>query len=786
MSMLDRKLLRDLARLWAQALALALVMACGVATILIAVGASRSLEETRNAFYERYRFATVFSGARRAPLHLESRIEAIRGVAGAELRIVRPVLLDIEGMAEPATGMAVSVPDFAEPAVNRLYLRKGRLPEAGRDDEVAVVETFADAHKFTPGDRFKAVMNGRKRELTIVGIVLSPEYIYAIGPGDLVPDNKRFGIFFMSQKALSGLFDMEDAFNDVALTTRRNADLRHVVDQLDEILKPYGGSGAYERKDQISHAFLDSELTQLDAMARVIPPIFLFVSAFLVNMILSRLVALEREQIGLLKAVGYSDFGIGWHYAKLVIVIALVGLAIGAAAGTWAGQGLTRIYAAFYSFPFLIFRSDPDLYLIAGGITLLAALAGATRSIWSIRNLPPAVAMRPPAPTRYRSFLGQTQGQHLLSQMTVMAIRHLIRWPVRSAFTVLGTSMSVALLITALFSLDSVDEMIDTIYFKAERQDATLTFADERGPRALEAALSLPGILRAEPFRATTVEMRNGHYSRRLSVVAKEPEADLSRVLDVDQNPVELPPSGIMLTERAARLLHLRTGDRVTVEFLEKDHRITELTVTGIVQSYVGLNAYMSLEALDRAMPEGPRISGVRVEIDHNELDRVYDEIKQTPALASIALQGVSRKNFRNTIAENINVMTTVYVMLAVIITIGVIYNSARIQLSERARELASLRVLGFTRMEVSGVLLTELGIIVVLAQPLGWLLGYLFAWGVAKGFESDLFRIPLVVSDKTFAFSSLVVLAAAFVSALIVRRRIDRFDLVAVLKTRE
>ncbi|MCG6858505.1 MAG: FtsX-like permease family protein [Salaquimonas sp.] len=786
MSMLDRKLLRDLVRLWAQAMALALVMACGVATILIAVGASRSLEETRSAFYERYRFATVFSGAQRAPLHLKDRIAVIRGVSAVELRIVRPVLLDIEGMAEPATGIAVSVPDFTDATVNRLYIRKGRLPEAGREDEIAVVETFATAHKFEPGDRFKAVMNGHKRELTIVGIVLSPEYIYAIGPGDMVPDNKRFGVFFMSQKALAGLFDMEDAFNDVVVTTRRNADLRYVIEQLDTILKPYGGTGAHERKDQISHAFLDSELTQLDAMARIIPPIFLFVSAFLVNMILSRLVALEREQIGLLKAVGYSDMAIGWHYAKLVIAISMAGLIIGAIAGTWAGAGLTRIYAEFYSFPFLIFRSDPDLYILAGGVTVLAALAGATRSIWSILNLPPAVAMRPPAPTRYRSLLGESHGQHLLSQMSVMAIRHLVRWPLRSAFTILGTSMSVALLVTALFTLDSVDEMIDTIYFKADRQDATLTFTDERSPRALQAAANLTGILRAEPYRAATVELRNGHYSRRMSVFGIPPGADLSRVLDLDQNPVTPPPSGLMLTERAAKLLHLKTGDKVTVEFLEKDHRVSELTVTGVVQSYVGLNAYMSMEALDRAMPEGPRISGVRVEIDHNALGQVYDEIKETPEIASIALQGMSRKNFRDTIAENINVMTSVYVILAVIITIGVIYNSARIQLSERARELASLRVLGFTRMEVSGVLLTELGIIVVLAQPLGWLLGYSFAWGVAKGFETDLFRVPLVVTDRTFAIASLVVLAAAGISALIVRRRIDHFDLVAVLKTRE
>jgi putative ABC transport system permease protein len=357
---------------------------------------------------------------------------------------------------------------------------------------------------------------------------------------------------------------------------------------------------------------------------------------------------------------------------------------------------------------------------------------------------------------------------------------------VRSALTVLGTALSVALLITALFSFDSVDAMIDTIYFRAERQDATLTFADERGPGALASAASLPGILRAEPFRATSVILRNGHFERRMAIIGLPRDSDLARVLDMDLNAVTPPPSGLMLTERAASLLKARIGDRLTVEFLEKGRRTVELTVTAIAQSYVGLNAYMRLDALDRAMLEGPRISGVRVEIDKNALGAIYSRIKEIPAIASIALQGVSRQHFRDTIAENITVMSTVYVILAVIITFGVIYNSARIQLSERARELASLRVLGFTRMEVSSVLLTELAIIVVLAQPVGWLLGYGFSWAVEKGLQSDLYRVPLVVTDKTFATASLVVLFAALVSALIVRRRVDRFDLVAVLKTRE
>jgi putative ABC transport system permease protein len=787
MRILDRKLSRDVLRLWAQGLAVAMVMACGVATIILAVGAYRSLSETRNAFYDRYRFGNIFASAVRAPLSLKERISAIPGVSAVELRVVHTALLDVPGMKEPAAGLAVSIPDYREPAVNRVYIRKGRMPEPGRPGEVAVIETFATAHHFEPGDTFSAIMNGRKRTLTIVGIVLSPEYIYAIGPGDMVPDQRRFGVFFMSSKTLSGLFDMDGAFNNLSLTTLRDANNQRIIEALDRILKPYGSAGAYDRPDQISHAFLDSELQSLRAMATIVPPIFLFVSAFLVNMILSRLITLEREQVGLLKAVGYSNFSIGWHYAKLVIVIAFVGLIIGSGAGWWLGRGLTRLYAQFYSFPFLIFRQSVDLYFLAGGVSVASALAGAAKAIWQTASLPPAVAMRPPAPTVYKSIFGALlRKQTLLSQLTVMAFRHVFRWPVRSFLTTLGGSLSVALLVTALFTYDSINFMVDTIFFRADRQDATLSFVTDRGSEAKSAVAALPGILRVEPFRATPVTLRHGYLSERMEIMAISSSADLSRILDIDLNPMDPPSYGIVLSERVAEKLKLRPGDMVDVELRERDNRIVRVPVSAIEQSYVGLTAHMNLETLDRMMMDGRRISGARISIDTDDLGQLYQAVKATPGISTIALQRISRERFRETIEENITIMSTVYFVLAVIITFGVIYNSARIQLSERARELASLRVFGFTRTEVSSVLLVELAIIVLAAQPLGWFFGYLFAWSVTAGFANDLFRVPLVIYPATFAKASAIVLGAASISALIVRQRVDRLDLIRVLKTRE
>ncbi|MGE0611665.1 MAG: ABC transporter permease, partial [Hyphomicrobiales bacterium] len=482
MRALDKKLLRDLGRLWAQGLAIAMVIAAGVATLILGAGAQRALDETRQAYYERYRFADVFATLKRAPDALVDRIREIPGVAAAETRVVKPVLLDIEGMPQPATALAMSLPDHRAELLNRLYLRMGRTPEPDNASEVVVNEAFAKAHGFAPGDRFGALLNGRKRQLTIVGVALSPEFIYALGPGDLMPDDKRFGLLWMSHSALASVFDLEGAFNNVAVKLLRGAPEADVIQRLDALIERYGGTGSHGRKDQQSHAFIDAELDQLKAMSRVIPPIFLLVSAFLINITLSRMIALEREQIGLMKAIGYGKFAIAMHYIKLTLAIALVGVIIGSAAGTWLGQGLTRLYADFFHFPFLLFDRDIGVYAVAAGISFLAAGAGGARAVASVLNLPPAVAMSPPVPVQYGQgwIKAITPVLRQFSHLTAMAVRHSLRWPLRTAFTMLGISLSCAVLITALFITDSVETMIDTIFVQTERQDATIAFTDER------------------------------------------------------------------------------------------------------------------------------------------------------------------------------------------------------------------------------------------------------------------------------------------------------------------
>ena len=464
MRALDIKLFRDVRRLWAQVLAIALVVGGGVATLVLAVGSHRSLEETRIAYYERYGFADVFAQVKRAPKALTEQIMAIPGVAAVDVRIAKLALLDVSGFSEPASAQFVSWPDSSEPVLNRLYMRSGRMPEPGRAEEVVVNEPFAKAHGFAEGARFSAILNGKKRELVIVGTALSPEFVYTVGPGDLMPDDRRYAITISGRPA----------------------------------------------------------------------------------------------------------------------------------------------------------------------------------------------------------------------------------------------------------------------------------------------------------------------------------DSDLRRIIDGDLRPVAPPESGLAISSMLAHILGAKVDDSIEVDLLDGARRTVTLPIVATVEDSSGIKGMMDMAELSRLMREVPVVNSVNLSLDENRKEEFYAAVKSMPTVSGVALQRVSLANFRKTIALLITTMASIYTGLAAVITFGVVYNNARTSLSERARELASLRVLGFTRGEVLRILLLELAILALIAQPPGWVLGYGLAWVMKTSLAGELMRVRLVVEHSTYVTATAVVVTAAIASAAIIRDRINKLDLVAVLKTRD
>lgn len=784
---LRRKLLRDLWHIKGQVLAVALVIGCAAAVLIMSLGVVRSLEETKAAYYERYRFADIFAEVKRAPERLRTEMARIPGVSAVETRIVADVTLDLPGIAEPVTGRLVSLPRSGRPRLNDIALRGGRLPARGRTEEAVIAEAFAEATGLDLGDSLFATLNGRRSRLTVVGIGLSPEYVYTIAPGALMPDDRRFGVIWTGRETLEAAFDLEGAFNSVSLGLLRGVPPAPVLEQLDRLLKPYGGIGAVSREDQVSNWYLENEIAQLQAMNSITPPIFLAVAAFLINIVVGRIIDTEREQIGLLKAFGYTDWAVARHYVEMVLVIVALGATLGATAGAWLGRSLTELYTEFFRFPFLYYRPSLATFAIAGLVSAVAALAGAVGAVRRAVNLAPAVAMAPaPPPTYRRTRLGRLPLFSRLDQPTRMIVRHLVRWPARSALTSFGIAMAAAILVAVSFARDSIDHLIDVQFFQTQRQDLTVTFADPRPTPALLELERLPGVLRAEPFRSVPVTLRNGRRFERTAITGVDPGADLVRLLDAGQRPIEAPPAGLVLSTTLAEILAVAPGELVRVEVLEGRQSVRAVPVAGLVEEYIGAAAYMATAALPRLLGEGPTISGAYLAVDTRALPELYRKLKDLPAVATVLLQTEALRTFRETMAENLLIMIVTNTTLAGLIALGVIYNSARVALSERGRELASLRVLGFTEGEVAYILLGELALLTALALPVGCIVGYGLSALIASLLKTELYRIPLVIEPSTYGYAVLVVVAAAAVSALAVGRRIFRLDLIAVLKTRE
>lgn len=787
MKPLQRKLLRELWSLRGQAFAIAVVIAGGVAMLIMSLSALDSLLLTRDAYYRDYRFADVFASAKRAPEPLREAMAAIPGVQHVETRVVGQATLDITGFADPAAGVFVSLPDGRNAELNRVFLREGRLPLAHRDNEVVVAEAFSQAHGFRPGDSLAAVINGRRQVLDIVGIGLSPEYIYQIRPGELFPDFQRYGVFWMNRTPLANAFDMDGAFNDVVLTLERQARAADVIDRLDHLLAPYGGRGAIGRDDQISHRYLDSELAQLRTMATLFPAIFLGVAAFLLNVVLTRLIGAQRDQIAILKAFGYSNGQVGAHYAQLVLLIMALGLALGLAGGLALGGLLADLYRTFFRFPFMEYQLRPVTVALGIIVTVTAGLAGTFTALRRAVGLPPAEAMRPEPPPAFRATLVERLGlQRLFRQPTRIILRNIERRPFKAALTVTGIALACGILMLGRSQEGAMDFLIRVQLGLAQRDDLTVTFVEPVSRRALHELASLPGVDRAEPFRATAVVLRAGTASYRTAIQGFERSSALRRVLDDELRIVPLPPAGVLLNDFLAAHLRARPGSRITVEFLEGRRETREVMVAGVVREFTGASAYMELDALNRLIGEGDAISGAWLGVRPGERQAVMRRLDEAPAVAGVTDRLGAIRSFYDSIAGIVLTQAFISTLLAASIAFGVVYNSARIALTERSRELASLRVLGFTQGEIAYILLGELALLTLAAIPPGFLVGIGLTYYIVATVEQELYRIPLVIRPDVFAFAATVILISAVLSGGAVARRLYHLDLVAVLKTRE
>ncbi len=784
---LDRKMLRELWKLRGQLISIGLVVATAVMTLVTMRGTYEALEKGRSAYYRDYRLAHVWSSLERAPESLRATLARIPGVAAVETRVSAFATLDLPWLDAPGQGLFLSIPETGEADADAVHIREGRTVRAGRAAEVLVSENFFVANDLEVGDTIRAVLNGVRREMRIVGSAIAPDQSYAVPAGALYPDDERFGVFWMSRGVLGPNLDMEDAFNLLAVRLSPGASEVGVIREVDRVLDPYGGLGAYGRADNLSYKILNDELNQNRTMGTAFPMVFLGVAAFLLNLVLSRLIATQRTEIGALKAMGYTNREIGLHYLSYSVAAVGLGTLLGAVGGVWTGGAMVDLYDEYFKFPTLEYTLSWTLVLIGGGVSLIAAVAGGAGAVRRAASLPPAEAMRPEPPDRFTPGWIERAGiGEFLSTGGRLILRNLERRPVRALMSSLGVAFSVAILVIGMFMFDGIDRMMDLQFSVAQREDLTVSFNQELGEGVRYDLARFGGVTRVELFHTVPVRLRAGHRERELAITGLERDTRLRRIVSESGRIHPLPAGGIAMSAYLADRLGVRRGDTLTVEALTGLRRTERIPVTDIVEDLLGVSAYMDAEGLRRLTHEGPRASGAYLLTDGARDAQVNAELKAAPAIASVASPSSMLESFESQLEDSIFIAIFFIVGFASIISVAVIYNGTRIALSERGRELASLRVLGFTRQEVATLLFGEQGVITVLAIPFGWVIGYGLAYLVVTAMASETYRIPLVVSPGTYFWTALITVIAAIASSMLVRRRLSRMDLIAVLKTRE
>ncbi len=786
-SHLDRKLWRDLTRMKGQAIAVALVMACGLAMLIMARSLIFSLESTRLEYYEANRFAEVFAHVKRAPNSLVERVAQIPGVAAVQVGISSQVTLDIPGLDEPASGLVRSVPNVGQPELNRLFLRAGRWLTPGGRGEVLVGEAFAEANNLQPGETIAMLLNGRREQFRIAGIVLSPEFIFESRPGAALPDNRTYGIFWMPYDEVAAAFDLDGAFNYLVLTLSPGATERPVMAELDRLLLAYGGRGAYARRDHPSHIRVSDEIRVLQTLSIGFPLVFLSVGAFMTNAVLTRLLALQREQIAILKAFGYSNRQIVLHYLKFAFVMVAAGTVFGAVGGVFLGLRLVTMYHLFFRFPDLAFRFDRTALLVAVIVSVLSAVVGVFSAVRRAAKLPPAEAMRPEPPANYRPALIERSGiARWLSITFRIAVRNLERRPMQAVFTVAGLALATGILIVPNAFHDGVQEVLDFQWDVVQRQDIGIGLVEPDSARVRHLFEQLPGALAVEPFRNAFVRLHFGHQRRQLAIQGLPAGGVHNRVVNADKREIALPSDGVLLSSKLAQVLGARVGDELLVEVLEGKRPVRTVRLVGLAEDFAGIAAYMDMKALNRLLGEGDLISGATFSVDDARRAEFLRALKEIPKVSWVAIKDSLRANFRKTTAASINLIQSIYLLFATVVAFGVVYNNARISLAERSRELATLRVVGFSQREVAAVLVTELALLALLAVPLGLLLGTGFATAIIGAVNTETVRLPLVLSAGNYSFAISVVAVASTVSALFVLRNLQRLNLVGALKAPE
>lgn len=753
MSALDHKLWRDVRNNAGILLSVVAIIAVGVGSFTGLLSTQRILHNTQSDYYRQYRFADFWVDLKKIPLPAVQALEQIPGVASVEARVVFDVILDMHDMPEPVTGRLISLPTQGfDRTINGVHLVRGSGFSDTRNEEVIVGDSFAKAHRLQPGDRIEIILNRRKESFVIVGTAISPEYIYQVPSfGSFAPDPEHFGILYLKETYARELLGFKNAANQIVgqLVPGYEQDVDVLLRQMDRQLAPYGVLSSVSRRLQPSNRFISDEIRSLGITATVMPSIFLLVAVLVLNVLMNRFAQSQRIIIGTFKAIGYSNWRITEHYLSFGLIIGAVGGGLGIAMGLGIASGLMHLYKGFFQFPTFTYQAYPDLLLAGMILSLLFAVAGTAKGVWSVLQLHPAEAMRPKPPERGGAIWLERFAPlwRRLSFRTHIALRSLFRNQVRTATTIVSGVLAVAIIFAALTMRNSMYYLVEYQFEQIGHSDVDLSLRDSRNMDALYEARRLPGVQSAEAVYGLAADLRSGRISRRTVITGLSGNHQLTTPMDKHKQPIEIPPAGLVLSDKLAEILGAQVGDTVELTPVLGNRLPRIVPVAAIVEEFMGVGAYGDLNYLARLVNEPPLLNSIQMAAEPTRVNELYAAIKQLPDVSGINVRSQTKANIVNTILKTMIFSIGLIVLFAGIIAFGSILNASLIEIADRTRDISTFRVLGYRPLQVADIFFRENAFIFGTGLVLGFPVGYIMVHLISRVYNTELFRMPVFVS---------------------------------------
>lgn len=791
MSVLDRKLVRDLAASKGLVLAITALVAVGVMCFIYMRSAYRSLLQAQEEYYTQSRMADFWIDLKKVPVSELSLVAELPGISEIRPRIQFFATVDLDRVPVPLNGLVLTLPDERQPVINDVVLKRGSYFTDRRRNEVLVNDAFAQRHNLYPGMWIHLILNDRREELFIVGTAVSSEFVYLVGPGGLAPDPDHFGVFYLKDSFAEEVFDFDGAANQLVglLTPEYRQRPDDVLRRAEQQLEDYGVFAVTPRKDQSSNRFLSDEIAGLGVFATIMPTIFLAIAALVLNVLMARLIEQQRTIVGTLKGLGYSGGPIFWHFIKFGGLIGLCGGALGCVAGYGMSEMVIRLYRQFFEFPNLVNYVSPRLYAVGVVISLLCAVIGSAQGARAALRLQPAEAMRAKPPSKGGKVWLERIGWfwNSLNSAWRMTLRGVLRNRLRTAVALLASAMGAAILVCGFMLQAAMGFLISYQFEFILKSDVDLSFRDERGIDAWYEARGLPGVDRAEPTLNVACEFVHGPYRRKGTITGLSPNATLTMPRDIDGNRVAMPPVGIAITRRLAEMLHVQPGDFLMVQPTKGLRQPREVPVVAITDSYVGLSVYADIRYLAKIIGEELAVTGMQLQVDPRETVRaeLFRELKQLPALQAMNMRSDMIANL-NSVVETQRIFIGLLVLFAGVIFFASLLNASLISLAERRREVATLRVLGYSNWQIGGLFLRESMVVNLVGTLIGMPLGYSLALLISQQYDTEMFRFPLIVSPDIWLKTVALALMFGLAAHAVVQRDIFRMNWRDALNVKE